>query len=309
MNELQTTNTAISTAQLLNWAQFVDASPKTIETYTKAIKRFARYTAENGITQPQRSDIIAYRDYLRENYKPATVQGYMAAVKLFFTWTETEGTYPNVARHIKGAKIEEGHKKDYLTTRQAANLLHSVDTGDLKGKRDFAILALMLTTGLRTVSVIRANIGDIATKGESSILYYQGKGRDEKSEYVKLSHEVEAAIREYLKARNERRAEEPLFASISNHNSGGRMTTRSLSRLAKDHLIDSGIDSERVTAHSLRHTAATLNLKNGATIEETQQLLGHRSINTTMIYSHALERENNNSENRISAAIFGFAEA
>ena len=250
MNELQTIKGEISAATLYNWAQFVDASPKTIETYTKAIKRFAQYTAENEITQPQRSDIIAYRDFLRSAYKPATVQGYMAAVKLFFQWTETEGIYPNIAAHIKGAKIEEGHKKDYLTTRQAANLLRSVDTEDLKGKRDFAILALMLTTGLRTVSVIRADIGDIGTKGDSAVLYYQGKGRDEKSEYVKLSAEAEAAIRAYLKARKENRPEEPLFASISNHNGGGRMTTRSLSRLAKDHLIDSGIDSERVTAHS-----------------------------------------------------------
>lgn len=308
MNELQQqSKTEISTALLMNWAQFVDASPKTVETYTKAIKRFAEYTAERGITQPQRADILSYRDFLRENYKPSTVQGYMAAVKLFFTWTETEGTYPNIAAHVKGAKIEEGHKKDYLTTHQAANLLKSVDRDSLKGKRDFAILALMLTTGLRTVSVIRADIGDIGTRGDSAVLYYQGKGRDEKSEYVKLSLEVEAAIREYLKARGENRAEEPLFASISNHNGGGRMTTRSLSRLAKDHLKDSGIDSERVTAHSLRHTAATLNLKNGASLEETQQLLGHRSINTTMIYAHALERESNNSENRISAAIFGYA--
>lgn len=83
------------------------------------------------------------------------------------------------------------------------------------------------------------------------------------------------------------------------------MTTRSISRIAKEHFIDVGLDSPRITAHSLRHTAATLNLLNGGSIEETQQLLGHKSITTTMIYSHALERANNNSENRIAGAIFG----
>ena len=83
------------------------------------------------------------------------------------------------------------------------------------------------------------------------------------------------------------------------------MTTRSVSRVAKDHLIEVGLESDRLTAHSLRHTAATLNLLNGATVEETQQLLGHANINTTLIYSHALERAKNNSEHRIAKAIFG----
>ena len=83
------------------------------------------------------------------------------------------------------------------------------------------------------------------------------------------------------------------------------MTTRSISRVAKESLIDIGLDSDRLTAHSFRHTAATLNLLNGGTVEETQQLLGHKNINTTLIYSHALERAKNNSEKRIAKAIFG----
>lgn len=64
-----------------------------------------------------------------------------------------------------------------------------------------------------------------------------------------------------------------------------------------------GYDSDRLTAHSMRHTAATLNLLNGGSLEETQQLLGHSNISTTMIYSHALKRTQNESENRIEAAI------
>ena len=83
------------------------------------------------------------------------------------------------------------------------------------------------------------------------------------------------------------------------------MTTRSISRLAKESLIQVDLNSDRLTAHSFRHTAATLNLLNGGTVEETQQLLDHANINTTLIYSHALERASNNSENRIAMAIFG----
>lgn len=83
------------------------------------------------------------------------------------------------------------------------------------------------------------------------------------------------------------------------------MTTRSISRIAKTRLVSAGLESSRLTGHSLRHTAATLNLLAGGTVEETQQLLGHANINTTLIYSHALERAKNNSEDRIAKAIFG----
>ena len=93
------------------WASYIDASPKTIETYSRAIKQFLKYTSENGIRQPQREDIVAYRDYLKLEHKPTTVQNYLAAVKLFFQWTAQEGIYPNIADRVKGAKLDTEHKK------------------------------------------------------------------------------------------------------------------------------------------------------------------------------------------------------
>ena len=97
MNELTVMNKAELTARELNgelfsrWTSYIDASPKTIDTYSKAIKQFFIYLQENGIRQPQREDIVAYREYLKEDHKPTTVQSYLAAVKLFFKWTEQEG--------------------------------------------------------------------------------------------------------------------------------------------------------------------------------------------------------------------------
>ncbi|MBQ7606780.1 MAG: tyrosine-type recombinase/integrase [Desulfovibrionaceae bacterium] len=73
----------------------------------------------------------------------------------------------------------------------------------------------------------------------------------------------------------------------------------------KESLIRVGLDSERLTGHSLRHTAATLNLLNGGTVEETQQLLGHRNVKTTLIYLCGLERMKNCSEERIAEVILG----
>ena len=162
----------------------------------------------------------------------------------------------------------------------------------------------MVTTGLRCVEITRANIEDLRTAGDSAALYIQGKGREEKTEYVKLAPPVEKALRDYLTDRGDTDGRAPLFISDSNHGRGGRITTRSVSRLVKNHLRAAGFNSDRLTAHSLRHTAATLNLLNGGTTEETRQLLRHASINTTLIYSHALEREANNSEARIAAAVF-----
>lgn len=304
-------NTEIAERETLNmelsrrWTSYLQASPKTKETYNKAIRQFLIYLSNNGISQPQREDVIAYKAYLLIGHKPTTVQSYLAAVKLFFQWTAQEGFYPNIADHVKGAKIDSEHKKDYLTTKQVSKLLWAIDCSNLKGKRDYAMLSLMVTTGLRTISITRANIEDIRNAGDAIALFYQGKGHQEKAKYVKLAEPVEEAIRDYLKARGETDGKAPLFSSIANRNNGGRMTTRSVSRVAKEHFIDVGLVSDKITAHSLRHTAATLNLLNGGTVEETQQLLDHSNINTTLIYSHVLERARNNSEQRIAKAIFG----
>ena len=283
---------------------FVDVSEKSIETYKRALKQFIKYLAYNGIQKPLRQDILNFREQLKQEHKPTTVQAYVVAIRLFFRWTEQVGLYPNIADKIKGAKLDREHKKDYLTTKQVKKVLDNIDRDTLQGKRDYAILALTLTGGLRTIEVSRANIEDLRALGDNTVLYIQGKGRHEKTDYVKVVEQVEDAIRDYLKACGVSDIKSPLFKSISNRDNGGRLTTRSISRIVKEALRDAGFDSERLTAHSLRHTAGTLNLKNGGTLEETQQLLRHSNINTTMIYLHHLERENNKSEERIAKAIF-----
>jgi integrase/recombinase XerC len=118
------------------WTSYIDASPRTIEAYSKNIKRFIIYLQNNGIHRPQREDIVEYRDYLKVDHKPTTVQSYLAAVKLFFQWTEREGIYPNVADRVKGAKLDTEHKKDYLTSKQVGKLLGAIDRTTTKGKRD-----------------------------------------------------------------------------------------------------------------------------------------------------------------------------
>lgn len=303
------TGTAIATQQnvtelLDRFIAYLDARPKTVETYGKAIRQFMKYLTEQGIRNPQRGDVIAFRDALKADHAPATVQNYIVAVRLFFRWTAQEGLYPNIADHVKGMKIDKGYKKDYLTARQAKAVVSDIEQDSLQGLRDYAVFAIMLTAGLRTVEIIRADIADLTVLGGETVLYIQGKGRDQKSDYVKVSEEAETAIRAYLSARGACEKTAPLFAAVSNRNAGGRMTTRSVSRIVKTRLQAAGYDSDRLTAHSLRHTCATLNLLNGGSLQETQQLLRHTSVNTTTIYAHNLERAKNNSEKRVSKAIF-----
>ena len=284
---------------------YLDASPKTVETYKKALRQYFNYLAINGIRQPQREDVIAFRDDLKASgLKPTTVQNYITATRLFFKWTEQEGLYPNIAEHVKGAKLDKNHKKDYLTSRQAKEVLASIETDTEEGLRNYAILSLMVTGGLRTIEVSRADVGDLRTVGENTVLFLQGKGREEKTEYIKISAPVEKAIRTYLKARGNVEEGQPLFTSTSNNSRGKRISTRTVSAIVKKALKNAGYDSARLTAHSLRHTAITLALLAGREITEVQQFARHANLNTTMIYNHALDQAKNGCSDAITNAIF-----
>ena len=283
---------------------YLDASPKTVATYTRAIRQFFSWADINGVTQPTREDIIAFREELKADHKPSTVQNYIVAIRLFFQWTEQEGAYSNIAQHVKGAKITKEHKKDYLTSSQVKTVLDGIDQSTPQGRRDYAIFALMVTGGLRDIEVHRANIEDLRTLGDSTVLYLQGKGRQERAEYVKVPAEVERAIRASLADRAGTAPDHPLFTSLSNNSKGGRVSTRSISGIVKKALINAGYNSDRLTAHSLRHTAVTLSLLGGNSLQEVQQFARHSNIATTQIYAHNLDRMKNQCENTIANAIF-----
>lgn len=288
-----------------HFVSYLDASPKTVETYVKALRQLFKYLAGKGIRSPQREDIVAFRDELRlRGCKPTTIQNYISVVKIFFHWVAQNGYYPNIAEHIKGAKLNREHKKDYLTSKQVKEVLERVELNNLQGVRDYAILALMITGGLRTIEVARADVADIRNVGEATVLYIQGKGREDKADYVKLSQQVEGAIRRYLTMRGEVKDTDPLFMSCSNNSRGVRLTPRSISGIVKGRLKKAGYDNPRLTAHSLRHTAVTLALLAGKDITEVQQFARHLHISTTMIYNHALDKAKNTCNEAVTNAIF-----
>ena len=183
-------------------------------------------------------------------------------------------------------------------------MLDSIDTQTAKGKRDYSIIALMVTGGLRDIEAARANIEDLKQLGGSTVLYLQGKGRDERTDYVKVVPAVEKPVREYLKTRPNAKSQHPLFTSLSNNSRGRRLSAKSISSIVKGRLLAAGYNSDRLTAHSLRHSAVTLSLMGGLPLDEVQQFARHKNISTTQIYAHNLERAKNRSEDTIAEAIF-----
>ena len=304
-SQLATIN-ALSPDLYFNFISFLDVKEKTADTYRKALKRLFQYFVDNQIAQPTRSDLIAFRDELKEVNKASTVKTYLTATRLFFRWLEQEGLYKNIADKIKGAKVEHGHKKDALTVDQVKDVIDTftADTETSTAKRDYAIFCLMVTCGLRTIEVVRADLEDLRTLGSKTVLYVQGKGKDEKSEYVIITREVEKAIRSYLATRTDTADKAPLFSSTSNNSKGKRLSTRTVSGLVKDSLVKTGLNSSRLTAHSLRHTAVTLSLLGGSTLQEARQFARHSNIATTEIYAHNLERIANPCEGIVSSSIF-----
>ena len=280
----------------------LDASAKTVEAYRRCLMRLFEYLSLNNIEKPTKADIIAYRNRLAETHKPGTVQTYLTAARLFFVWTNDEGVYTNNIPNVRGPKTDRSPKKDYLTVDQVNNVFHAIDRGTLQGKRDYAILATMLGCGLRCIEVVRANIGDMRPRAGEMVLYVQGKGHADKDTFISMSPKTERVIREYLAARGETNEDAPLFAGTGNRNKGGRLTTRSISGLMKKAMQGAGYNSSRLTAHSLRHTAVTQAILEGDNLAKVQQFARHADIKTTMIYNHALDREQNHCSHHVMDA-------
>ena len=289
---------------LNRFVQFIDISQSSTRTYIYGIKTFLRYLSNTGINTPTRETVLTYKKYLSQSKSASTISLYLSSLRRFFAWCASEGLYSDITVGVKSPRLDKGHKKDAFSAEQLKGVLNSIQRNALKGKRDYAILALMSATGLRTCEVIRADINDIRTVSGETCLYIQGKGRNSKTEFVKLSKPVIQAIHEYLKARGHVENTASLFASVSHRNAGGRLTTRSISRICKQAMKNAGHDSKRLTAHSLRHSAVTIALMAGLSIQEVSQFARHSSINITMIYAHDIERLKSKCENTISNAIF-----
>ena len=280
---------AFSSSLFERFIDYTDRKDTTIKGYFTCIRQFIKWLEENSIAQPERENIKAYRDHLSSSGLATGTQAqYLRAVKHFFKWTASEGLYPNIADNIHGAKIRHDvHKKDALQREDVAKIAATIDRSDETGKRLYAMYLLTVICGLRTIEINRADVNDLKTIGGVTYLYLQGKGHDDKDAPVLLINEVYEAVQDYLQSRSEKpTAKSPLFTSTSNRSKGGRIATTTISTMLKDLLVNAGYDSDRLTAHSLRHTSGTGAHKAGIDLYGVQHLMRHVDPATSEIYIH-----------------------
>jgi len=276
---------------LHRFAASQDVAPASRSTYLRTIRQFFRWVKEQGLplSTLTRAEVLRYKEeLLAGGMSSLSVGAYLTSVRRFFAWAEGEKVYPNIARDVKGPKRKQQFRKQALSAEKAKEVL-SLHQG--QALRDHAILNLLLRTGLRTIEVVRANVEDITHKGGTRVLLVHGKGRSEKDAFVILTDRAYQPIADYLASRGKVKAGEPLFTSASNNSKGGRLTTRTVSAIAKNSLRSVGLDSREYTAHSLRHTTAVTIMRAGGSIEDAQHVLRHSSPATTQIYTATIKEE------------------
>jgi integrase/recombinase XerC/integrase/recombinase XerD len=276
----------------------LDVKESSRRLYGRTLKQFFSWVDLEGLRLPEltKADIAEYKSYLENTLKlsPLTIGSYIVSLRKFYEWIEAEGLYKNITKGIKTPQRSQAFEKQYLSERKSRELLEYFKGNSL---RDYAIVNLMLRTGLRTIEVSRAQIGDICYMGEQRVLKIWGKGKSEADKgrdynFVVLTDKTYLPIKNYLEAtRRGAKSGEPLFTSNSHQNQGEQLSTRTISGLCKEGLKAIGLDGKEYTAHSLRHTTASLLLGHGETLLAVQHVLRHASVNTTQRYTKLKERE------------------
>jgi len=202
---------------------------------------------------------------------------------LFFQYLENVGVYENYSAGIRNARKTLMYKKKALTVTQTNALLNSLPRTTVKEKRNYAIINTMLRTGMRSIELHRANIGDIETTSTGYIMKVQRKGHTSKDRAISFDDTVMEPLQDYLLHRTINDSE-PLLLGYRN-----RLTTRTIRGIVKQALTQQGLNSGVYTCHSLRHTFATLSIEAGCHIDYIRLNLGHSDEKTTRRYLTIVE--------------------
>lgn len=279
--------------ELEGFFKLEDFRGETPRTYTTGINYFINWIKENNIEFVSKSTIIEYKKYLKKNCKPRTVNTYLSGLRCLFRYLSDKGVV-NIMNNVKNVKLQKGFAKLPIPLEKYIEIEESLKENrhDEASYRDYALFVLAVNCMLREIEMARSNKNDIVQIGTQYILKIQGKGYDSKDDMAVLEEDTLQAILDYLKVRGHDEYE-ALFTSVATNCKGNRLTTRSISRIFKSILVKHGLDSELYTGHSTRHTGATFLSKSGADIRNIQEVLRHKDINTTTIYTHTEDRLNN----------------
>ncbi|MEW6510598.1 MAG: tyrosine-type recombinase/integrase [Bacteroidota bacterium] len=264
--------------------------PETRGTYGRALREFLRWSPRIRGRPLTQEGVERYKRHLSDAkaLSPVSVSTYLTALRRFCEYLVRAGVLDeNPARAVGGNSRPRVHSREALSEPEVEALLASVDRADERGKRDYAFLHLMVSCALSEIEIVRADVGDLLIDGGDARLRVQGKGRVHKDQAVTIGPEVRRTLQEYLAVRGSVQDDEPLFTSAGNRTRGKRMTTRGVRDRVNIYLEQSGLKrgiDRRVTPYSLRHTAAALMARAGATADEIKARLRLGSVATAMQY-------------------------
>jgi len=265
-----------------------NASALTVKSYGEDLTALAEYLTQcygrpPGASAISTADLRGYLAALHEaEYAKTTISRRLASLRSFFRFGQREGwAKVNPAKPLRNPRKPRS-LPHFLSSADMGRLLTAPPAGDLMGLRDRAILEVLYSAGLRVSELAGLNDGDLDLAAGS--LRIRGKGRRERIGPIG-SHAIRAlqawlGVRR-LSPREKQGSQAPVFVNKF----GRRLTTRSVARMLEKHLRTSGLD-RRTTPHTLRHSFATHLLDHGADIRSVQELLGHKSLTTTQIYTH-----------------------
>ena len=265
-----------------------DASELTVKSYQEDLVALEEYLTESFERTPRVGEIttLDLRGYVaalgEAGYAKTTVSRRLASMRSFFRFAQRERLIEsNPAKPLRNPRRSR-HLPHFLSTEQLKNLLSAPPLDSNLGLRDRAILETMYSCGLRVSEAVNLNDGDIDFG--QCLVRVRGKGRKER--LAPLGSYAVTALKRWLKKRELSKQiaagrEAPVFVNRF----GNRLTTRSVARMLEKYLKIAGLDL-RTTPHSLRHSFATHLLDHGADIRSVQELLGHKSLTTTQIYTH-----------------------
>lgn len=265
-----------------------NASPFTLKSYREDLMMFVNWLCDGYGTcpRPEQVTMLDLRGYVaalhEAEYAKSTISRRLASLRSFYRFGQREGwTKANPAKALRNPR--KSHKlPHFLSTDDIKRLLEAPSATQPMGLRDRAILETLYSAGLRVSELVGLNDGDLDL--ETGIVRVRGKGRRER--ISPLGSYATQALRRWLSVRRLAADEaQARLAPIFVNKFGRRLTTRSVGRLLEKYLASTGLD-RRTSPHTLRHSFATHLLDRGADIRSVQELLGHKSLVTTQIYTH-----------------------
>jgi integrase/recombinase XerC len=266
-----------------------NASAYTIKSYREDLTSLAEYLTEasgGNCPAPEAVTVLDLRGYVaalhEAGYAKASISRRLASMRSFFKFGQREGwTKANPAKPLRNPR--KGRSlPHFLTADEIGRLLSAPPANTSMGLRDRAILETMYSAGLRVSEAVGLIRGDLDL--DDGILRVRGKGRKER--LAPVGSYATTAIQKWLaKARPNPREPGGAATPVFLNKFGRRLTTRSVARMLEKYLQLTHLDTQ-TTPHSLRHSFATHLLDRGADIRSVQELLGHKSLVTTQIYTH-----------------------